>query len=344
LRRSSQGSGPTLKVSVIIVNWNGLAFLGPCLDSLRRQSMRDFEVLVIDNSSSDGSVEFVRSHYPEVRVLPQVSNLGFAAANNIGVRQVRSEFVALLNNDTEAEPDWLAENVTALESNRHIGFCASRILMYHDPRLADACGDYYTVEGAADKIGHMAAASSFDDVCEVFGACAGAAIYRRSMLEELGGFDEDFFIVHEDSDLSFRAQLMGYKCLYVPTAIVYHHVGATLRHTSDPAIYYAQRNSEFVYLKNMPLSLLARYWPLHMVMDALLFAAHARRGKTRSFIRAKFDALRQVPPMLSKRRAIQRARRASTEEIEKLLVKGWLAEKMRAKLHHRGRGSPAIVS
>src|SRR3990172_13075980 len=137
--------------------------------------------------------------------------------------------------------------------------------MFEDHTLVDACGDSYTVEGIPDKIGHLDHASNYDDSREVFGACAGAAIYRRSMLEELAGFDEAFFIVHEDSDLNFRAQLLGYRCIYVPTAVVYHHLGATIGKGSDRAVYFSQRNTEFVYLKNMPLVLLLKYWPLHVL-------------------------------------------------------------------------------
>lgn len=319
-------------VSVIIVNFNGKRFLGPCLDSLEAQTYRDFEVLLVDNASSDGSVAYVEERYPKVRVFPQRSNTGFSAGNNIGIEHSRGDLTALLNNDTEVDPNWLAELVSAIGQDERIGSCASRILLYDDHTLADACGDYYTAEGAADKIGHLQPADEYEQPREVFAACAGAAIYRSSMLKELGGFDEDFFIVHEDSDLSFRAQLMGYRCVYVPTAVVYHHLSATLGRSSDFSAFHGQRNLEFVYIKNMPLPLLFKYLPGHVLLNMLLFSVYLRGGQGGTFVHAKLDALRLLPKMLMKRRVIQRRRRVSAAEIDRQLVKGWFADKTRRKL------------
>jgi hypothetical protein len=320
------------RVSVIIVNWNGKTLLQACLEALRRQSFTDCETVVVDNGSTDSSVDFVQERFPDIDLIALPENQGFSRASNVGIERTRGEYIAMLNNDAEADPNWLGELVAALEADPQVGFCASKMVLHRDRDLADACGDFYTVEGIPGKIGHLEPADRYNVPREVFGACAGAAIYRRSMLEDLGGFDEDFFIVHEDSDLSFRAQLMGYKCLYVPTAVVRHHLSATIGEGSRAAAYYAQRNMEFVFLKNMPLPLLIKYQPLHLLTDALLLLVYARQGKTRAFLKAKIDALALMPKMLEKRRQIQEARRTPTKDIERLLVKEWLWRKVRHTL------------
>lgn len=328
---------PEPTVSVIIVNLNGAPFLKSCLRALGRQADIDFETIVVDNGSSDGSVELLREHFKAVDLIPLPENLGFCRANNLGIEHSIGRYVALLNNDAEPDTNWLSQLVAALEANPQVGFCASRMLLYRDRDLADACGDFYTVEGIPGKIGHLEPADRYDELRETFGACAGAAIYRRSMLNEIGGFDEDFFIVHEDSDLSFRAQLMGYRCLYVPTAIVYHHLSATIGKGSDTAAYYAQRNMEFVFLKNMPLLLLVKYLPLHLIADLLLFVRYFMHGQARVFLRAKRDALARMPKMLQKRRESGRARRVSAAEFDRLLVRGWLCRKLRRQTRRSPR-------
>jgi hypothetical protein len=329
-------------VSVVIANYNQRQLLTACLSSLSRQSFVDFETLVIDNGSRDGSAEAVREICPPVQLIALPENLGFCVANNIGIARSRSRYVALLNNDTEADPDWLGQLVQALERRSDLGFCASRMVLASQPDLADACGDFYTPEGITGKIGHLQPADRYPEPKEVFGASAGAAIYRRSMLEDIGLFDEDFFFIHEDTDLSFRAQLMGYKCLYVPSATVRHHVSATIGRQSDAAVYHAHRNLELVYFKNMPGPLLIRYLSLHILMVMLQFAGHALRGKAIPFLRAKADALRMLPIMLKKRGPIQESRRVSAGEIQGLLRKGWLFTRAAQKLRlGRYRSQPS---
>jgi len=202
--------------------------------------------------------------------------------------------------------------------------CGFKILLSQGPSIADACGDFYTVEGITGKIAHLSQASDSTERKEVFGASAGAAIYRRSMLYDIGVVDEDFFITHEDTDLSFRAQSMGYKYLYVPSAIVYHRISATLGRDSDMHSYYGQRSIEFVFFRNMPLTLLFEYLPLHLITIFPLFLVYLRRGRDRPFIKAKLDALRLLPRMIGRRRGIQRKRRVPAHEIDRILTKGWL--------------------
>ena len=330
------------RVTVIIANWNGKRYLGACLESLRRQAFTGVEVILVDNGSTDGSVELAREHLRDINVIALPENLGFSRAINVGIERARGEYIAMLNNDAEADPKWLGELVAGLEANPEVGFCASKMVLHGDHDMADACGDFYAVEGVPGKIGHLEPADRYRESREVFGAFAGAALYRRSMVEELGGFDEDFFIVHEDSDLSFRARLMGYRCLYVPSAVVYHHVGATIGRESDAAVYYSQRNSEFVYLKNMPGPLVLRYWPLHLLAVLASFLSHTRRGKLRPYLRGKLDAVRMIPIMLAKRRQIQRGRRVTVPEIDGMLSRGWFWSRLRGRLPGKtGQGGTA---
>jgi len=306
------------RVSVVVVNWDARSLLRKCLVSLTAQRVSRPEIIVVDNGSSDGSAGVVLTDFPDVHLIRLQSNLGFARAANIGIRAAKGEYVVLLNNDTEPEPGWLAELVRALDGNPDIGFCASKMVLYDNPSLADACGDFQTREGIP------------------------GALYRRRVLEETGGFDDDFFIVHEDSDLSFRARLLGYRCLYVPTAVVRHHVSATLGKESNTAVYYAQRNMEFVFFKNMPTGLLLKYLPLHLLAKVLLFVRYILHRQARVFLRAELDAIRMMPKMLKKRRQIQRSRRISAAEIDALLDRDWLRMRLWQALRrcpHPGTGS-----
>ncbi len=313
------------KVTVIVINWNGREFLSTCLKSLNNQTWKDFEILLVDNGSTDGSPEFVAENFPRIKVIKLKQNQGFCKASNIGIALANGEYIVLLNNDTEVAPHWLEELVKALDEHPEVGFCASKIVLQGAPHLVDSVGDAYSIAGSARKIGHLdfALKEKYRRPKFVFGACAGAAIYRRSMLEDIGLFDEDLFIAQEDVDLSFRAQLKGYKCLYVPTALVYHRLSATLKTYSTEYVYYGHRNLEFVYLKNMPLPLLLLTFPLHVLDVFLSFCFFCAIGKGGAFLRAKRDALKALPHVLKKRREIQRGRTVSPIYIFSLLDKSW---------------------
>ena len=205
-------------ITVIIVNWNGRHLLPDCLKSLQEQKFKKFNTIIVDNGSSDGSVEWLSGHHPEVRVVPLSSNRGFCAANNVGYRLVKTKYVALLNNDAVAHPLWLGRLVEALEKNSEAGFAASKILNFKEPEIIDRAGDSYTRAGVGLLRGRGMSFQDYEKQEWIFGACAAAALYDKRMIDEIGFFDEDFFLLYEDVDLSFRAQLKGYKCLYVPEA------------------------------------------------------------------------------------------------------------------------------
>jgi GT2 family glycosyltransferase len=322
--------------SVIVLNWNGRHHLRSCLESLKRQTYTDFEVVLVDNGSTDGSADYVRREFPWVRLLERERNLHFCVGNNAGIRISQGRYVALLNNDTEAEADWLAALTAAAEATPDAGSFASQMLMFNDRQAIDSAGNEYAAGGAAAKRGHLSKAGSFDEPMRIFGACAGAALYRRAMLEDIGLLDEDFAMIFEDVDLGFRAQLAGYPCLYVPTARVYHKVNATIRRLSYEYVYYGQRNIEFVYFKNMPARLLVRSLPEHFlynVLALLFFAWHRRLG---AYLSAKLDAVLALPRIFRLRRSIQSGRRVSDRAIEQLFARGWF----RKRWAEKGPGAP----
>ena len=310
-----------MPVLVIIVNWNGKKFLSECLDGLRQQIYKKFSAILVDNGSNDGSVDFVTHNYPEVKTIVLPKNLGFAAANNISLKTVQTEYVALLNNDAVAHPLWLKHLVEALESYPEVGFVASKMLFYENPKTIDRAGDAYTRAGTALLRGRGESASNYNKEEWVFGACAGAGLYRTLMLKDIDVFDEDFFLLYEDVDLSFRAQLKGYKCLFVPEAVVYHKASSSIVYDSPISVYYSHRNLEWVYIKNMPSNLIFKTVWLHIIYDIFSFFFFAANGRIREFIKAKWDALKGVKKILKKRRQIQRDRRVDDDYIWGLLEK-----------------------
>jgi GT2 family glycosyltransferase len=259
----------TVRVSVIILNWNGRHFLERCLRSLLAQTLHDFEIVVVDNGSKDGSVPFLEEHFPQVRVIVNQENLGFAAANNQAIRATDSEFVATLNNDTEVEPNWLEELVRAAETNGRIGACASKMLFAHDPGMINSTGIALDRAGIAwDRRGGEQDDSTETGTIEVFGACAGAALYRRAMLDEIGLFDEAFFAYLEDVDLAWRAQWANWKTLFVPTARVLHFHSGTGKEGSRFKNWHLGRNKVWAIVKNYPWpQMVLWYLPIILLYD-----------------------------------------------------------------------------
>src|SRR5215471_6394627 len=287
------------EISVIIVNWNGKDFLNDCLSSLRTQTFRDFETIFVDNGSQDGSVEYVREHFPEVRLLALDSNLGFTGGNIAGYELSTGPLLALLNNDTEAHPKWLESIYCGSLAYVNAGSFASKMMYFDNRKQIENCGFELGRAGTTLEIGRdQTDGPTFAQPRKVFGACGGAAAYRRSMLDDIGFLDPDFFMIYEDVDLSFRAQLSGYECVYLPRAIVYHRYRSTLGRVPPAQVFYAQRNIEFVYLTNIPANLMLRSIPWRIAYEfgsAVYFIRH-RAGS--DFVRAKIAALRKLPAIL----------------------------------------------
>lgn len=307
-------------VSVVIPNWNGEAFLSVCLGSLAQQTYKDFEVVLVDNASTDGSLALVEEQFPWVKVILLPENRGFATAVNEGIRRSHGQYIGLLNNDTEVAPHWLEELARALNSHPEVGICASKMLGFPDGEIIDAAGDGYCRYGFAFKIGRGELdRGQYDTSRKVFGASGGAALYRRSVLEEMGLFDEDFFMQYEDVDLNFGAQLRGHSCLYVPKAIIYH-VGQPAASRNKFIQRLTTRNTINVMVKNVPLTLALRLGPR-------LFWGQLRRtlgsitwGWLDAHLLGWLDAIRLMPKMLKKRRAKLASRRVSDEYLLSIMM------------------------
>ena len=239
-------------VSIVIPNYNGKHFLENCLKAVFAQTIENMEVIVVDNGSTDGSQEYLNT-YPGVRVLKMDKNYGFCGAVNAGIKESDSEYVILLNNDTEVEPDFAKELLTAIKADDRIFSCSSKMVQYHDRARMDDAGDYYCALGWAFGRGKGGSVENYDTPVNIFASCAGAAIYRKKMLESLGYFDENHFAYLEDIDIGYRARIHGYKNVYAPKAVVYH-VGSGFSGSAHNAfkVKLSSRNSVYLAYKNMP--------------------------------------------------------------------------------------------
>lgn len=251
------------KVTIIIPNYNGLSFMEPCMAALERQTCRDFDVLVVDNGSTDGSVEWLKE-----REIPSVfleENTGFSGAVNTGIRAAKTAYVILLNNDTEAEPDYVAGLLRAIESSGRIFSVSPKMIQMHHRDLMDDAGDMYSIMGWAYQRGVGQEVSRYDRPCHIFSACAGAAIYRREVFEEIGYFDEMHFAYLEDIDVGYRAKIAGYYNRYCPQAVVYHvGSGTSGSKYNSFKVRLAARNNVYLNYKNMP--------PLQLAVNSLPIA------------------------------------------------------------------------
>jgi GT2 family glycosyltransferase len=311
-------------VTVVVPNWNGERLLNLCLSSLRGQSFKDFETVLADNGSTDNSVEFVAQNFPEVTVVRLEENRGFSTAVNAGIKaSSNAEHVALLNNDTEVDPGWLEALVRAAERHPEAGLFASKLVDFDDRRVLDGAGDALRKSGLPYRIGHGEIdRGQFDREVFVFGACAGAALYRRSLFDEIGLFDEDFFSYCEDGDISFRAQLAGYRCVYVPGSVVYHMGGASTGGKRSPtATRLGTQNSLNLLVKNLPAPLGWKMLPSLFAGQLLRLATAVvfRGGLLRAYLSGLAGVWRLLPQMLKKREEIQRRRRVSEDYVRQLL-------------------------
>lgn len=309
-------------VSVVVINWNGAEHLPPCLDALAAQTYPHVEVIVADNASTDGSQALVCEQYPAVKLLALPENRGFTGGNNAGMRAAAGDIVILLNNDTEVRPDWIAQLVAAFERHPDAGTAASKMLLFSQRDTFHTAGDLYHVDGLPGNRGvWQQDQGQYDREEYVFGACGGALAIRRAVLDTIGMLDDDFFFSAEDVDFAWRTQLAGFKCVYVPSAVVYHHLAATGGDVT--ASFYNGRNFIYVLAKNYPADLFRKHWravigrQIRIAWDAL----RAWRGEAaRARLRGIMAGLRGLPVMLRKRRTIQASRRVSLAYLESILT------------------------
>ena len=314
------------RVSVIIPNWNGARLLPACLRALHAQTFRDFEIVVVDNASTDDSLTLLARDFPDVRVCALDANRFFAGAVNHGIRATTSEIVVLLNNDTEAEATWLEELIRALDANPRAGMAATKLRLFDERAKLHSAGDFYRADGVPGNRGVWEIDNGqYDDAQNpppLFGACGGACAYRRAMLDDIGLLDEDLEFNCEDVDLNWRARLAGYDCAFAPRAIVYHMLSAS--GGGKFSSYYVGRNFIAVLAKNYPRALWQKYrgailraqWQI--TRDAL----RAWRGDAaRARLRGQVAGILSLPRYLQKRKSVQALKRVSDADIEKLLTK-----------------------
>lgn len=265
-------------VSIVIPNYNGKHFLEDCLRAVFAQNIQNQEVIVVDNGSTDGSLEYLNA-YPGVRVVALDKNYGFCGAVNAGIKAAESEYVILLNNDTEVEKDFAKELLLAIKSDEKIFSCSSKMVQYHDRKRMDDAGDYYCALGWAFGRGKGAPVDNYNEPAKVFAACAGAAIYRKKMLESLGYFDENHFAYLEDIDIGYRARIHGYRNVYAPKAIVYH-VGSGFSGSTHNAfkVKLSSRNSVYLAYKNMPFLQIILNSPFLLLGHAIKWLFFLKKG------------------------------------------------------------------
>jgi hypothetical protein len=321
-------------ISVVVVNWNRKELLRACLRSLERQTDVRFETIVVDNGSSDGSAEMAETEFG-ARVIRNRENRGFCAANNQGFAAARGEFLALLNNDAEADPGWLAALHQACSRRPGVGMAASKVLVWEDPGRIDKAGHAIWPDGQNRGRGSGAAdRGQYDREEDVLWPDGCACMYRREMIEQIGGFDEDFFAYGDDAELGLRARIAGWTCIYTPRAVVRHHRGSTLGKDSARRLSLIERNRVLLALKLFPWSLLCLN-PFYAAarMAAGIQAAFRGEGETAYFpglrgkltmalalLRGDWQALWMAPRMLRKRRAVNRLRRLPAGEVRRLIL------------------------
>jgi GT2 family glycosyltransferase len=331
---------PALRVGVVIVTFEAAALIGRCLAALTAQTRRPDRVVIVDNGSSDGTLQLVEGIAGEsglpLETLPQGLNVGFARANNIGVAALHDcDWVALLNPDAFPEPGWLAALTAAAARHPDAASFASRLMRDSAPGVLDGAGDVYHVSGLIWREGHGRPLADVPVALverPAFAACAAAAMYRRHDWLDAGGLDERFFCYVEDVDLGFRLQLRGHSCWYVPDAVA-HHVGSAASGVGSAfSVYHGHRNLEWAFVKNMPAALLWRFLPVHLWAALVAIVWFTLRGRGRDIVRAKWHALLGLRRALAARREVQRARNVPTAAVSRQLDRSSLARRLKARV------------
>ena len=314
-----------MDVAVVVPSWNGASLLPACLESLLSQHDPAPTVIVVDNGSTDGSPELVERDFPGVVLLKQVHNLGFAGGVNVGIHHALAydaRYVALFNNDAVAQPGWLAALTTEADAHPEAGIVTSR-LVSGDGSTIDSTGDFYSWWGYPFPRGRGEPndATRYAEAQEVFGASGGATLYRAEMLRQIGLFDEAYFAYYEDVDLSFRAQLAGWRVRYTPAAVAWHKQGSTSSRMAGFHRFHSVKNFFFLYVKNMPGPLAIRHLPRFLAGFAMLCAGTLRMGLPGALIKALGRIVTSTPRLVGDRRRVQALRTVPVKRIEELLYK-----------------------
>jgi len=323
------------KVTIVTVNYNGKKFLAECMDSLKALEYPEggFEVVMVDNASSDGSSDFIRENYPWVKLIVTDRNLGFAGGNNVGMKLSEGDFVALVNNDTKVDPAWLIEMVKVAESDPRVGIATSKMLFMDRPNIINNAGSFVLPNGwGSDRGFEQEDKGQFEVVEEVFSACGASMLLRKSMLDEIGLFDESFFCYYEDVDLSWRARLAGWKIVYTPLSFLYHKHSGTSVEWSEFFTYHVLRNRHFMLLKNAWWGLFFRSlldFLKRTVLDAGIRGKRIRANTTNPNyfrldirLRVFWSLLTHLPALIVKRKKIRRKIKVNENMLKRWIITG----------------------
>lgn len=295
------------RTTVVIPNWNGKHLLPIVLNSLAAQSDQDFEIVVVDSGSHDGSVEYLREGWPTVRVIALERNGGFSAAVNPGLQAAHGDYVALVNNDVELDPQWIESMVAALASEPRVASAVGKIVDFTQRDLIQEMGAEFAWDGFPRQRGRGDSdLGQFDEPAEVFSVCAGAALYRTSAIRHVGLFDEAYFAYLEDVDWGFRARRLGYRALYTPAATAFHIGSATTKGAALPTSKLHARNNLYLIAKNYPISVILLAAPVYLVPQVRLLARALRDGWVRQILLAYLEFARMLPRALKLRRETRR--------------------------------------
>jgi len=310
------------KPVVVVPNWNGMDSLKACLDSLQAQSLAAY-IIVVDNGSNDGSLKLLENSYPKIELIKHTTNKGYAGGVNPGFRraiELKAKYVAAFNNDAVGDKDWLKHLVEYMDKHSGIGIATCKLLSA-DGKTLDSTGDYYTVWGLPYPRGRGETdLAKYDSDASVFGASGGASLYRVSTLEAIGLFDEDFFAYYEDVDLSFRAQLAGWKVAYVPAAFAYHQIGATSSRMRGFTTYQTMKNLQLLYYKNVPRRFMWRVgWRFFIAQSLFIVRAFTRRQGWAA-VRGDLKGTYLIFKKVGERRRLQAARTVTDDYIWRLFV------------------------
>ena len=313
----------TTHISILIPNFNEIELLKKCINSIKKQNFSFYDVIIIDNGSSDESVEYLKDNYPEFMLIQNKKNLGFATAVNQGIKASSAEYVFLLNNDTEIEDGCLTNLLNCIENDESIFAVSSKMIQNQNRNLIDDAGDEYTILGLTRKIGNNRSTELYQSEREIFSACAGAALYRRSIFEIVGYFDENFFAYMDDVDISYRARIYGFKSVYCPEAVVYHHVSATSGSKYNAfKIRLAARNNVYVPYKNMPWPQLALNFIFLILGFLIKYLVFLKKGHGNDYIAGLKDGLTSLDKI--DRIRYENGRLANYLLIEWMLIKNTL--------------------
>ncbi len=309
-------------IEIVIPNWNGKELLAECLLSLKKQTSREFSVTVVDNGSEDGSVEFLRDHYPDVKLIAFDQNTGFSVAVNAGIQNSTSDWIFLLNNDIEVAEGCISELYSAKEKYPGYDSFAVRMMSYNQRNVFDGAGDAVLRGGVGYRVGTLEEdQGQYDMDRDVFGACAGAALYSKSFFSETGCFDEDFFAYLEDVDLNMRAVWAGLKCRYVAGAVVYHIGSAsTGSKINRMTIRLSTKNNLNVLVKNYSFLLFCRLLPVICVYQCMWFLFICKKAQLFAYLKGLTGAACQFPSMYRKRSALSLKRKLTVDEFSRVLA------------------------